>query len=395
MKRLIIAVLATAVLASASMPAAAGEPTYGFKLGGYIKADASLDNARIWPGDYRIWVVDEEEKNNAFYMTANETRLGFDFWWDQDTYKTTAKIEFDFYGGGPATNKSNPMLRHAFVKLDADNWALLFGQTWDVISPLNPKTVNYSVQWGQGNIGYRRPQMRFTFKMKPGEESTIKLDAAISRNIGLDLDENGIDDGADAGLPSFQGRFGFGSPIGEDGKIAVGISGHYGTEKYTSAGSEDLDDMDTPSWSINGDLAIQATKRIAILGEFFTGENLNQYLGGILQGVDPMGNPVASTGGWGLLQIKATDTALLNFGYGFDDPDDTAWKAPEDGETYSMRDLNSEAYGNIMYSLTKNVSLMFELAYMQTKYMYTTNGVSTTEDFDAMRFQFAVKAAIK
>ena len=392
MKRVITAVLATVVLASASLPAAAGEPAYGFKLGGYIKADASLDNARIYPGDYRIWVVDEEEKNNAFYLTANETRLGFDFWWDQENYKTIAKIEFDFYGGGPATNRSNPMMRHAYVKLEADNWALLFGQTWDIISPLNPKTVNYSVQWGQGNIGYRRPQMRFTFKVKPGEESTIKLDAGISRNIGLDLDGNGIDDGADAGLPAFQGRIGFGAPLGENGKIAIGVSSHYGIEKYTDL---DTDDMDTPSWSINGDLAIKANKRIALLGEFFMGENLNQYLGGILQGVDPLGNPVASMGGWGLIQLKATDKALFNVGYGFDDPDDGEWKAPEDGETYTLRDLNSEAFGNIMYSLTSNVSLMFELAYMQTKYMYMTDGVSTTEDFDAMRFQFAVKAAIK
>ena len=67
----------------------------------------------------------------------------------------------------------------------------------------------------------------------------------------------------------------------------------------------------------------------------------------------------------------------------------------KDGETYALKDLNSEAYGNLMYSLTNNVSLMFELAYLQTKYTYLTDGVSTTEDFDAMRFQFAVKAAIK
>ena len=394
MKRLIIAVLATAVLASASMPAAAGEPAYGFKFGGYVKADAIWDNARVYPGNYQLWVVDESEKNNEFFMTANETRLGLDFWWDEDTYKTTAKIEFDFYGGGPATNKSNPMMRHAYVKLAADNWALLFGQTWDVISPLNPKTVNYSVQWAQGNIGYRRPQMRFTFKMKPGEESTIKIDAAIARNIGMDLDNDGLDDGADAGLPSFQGRFGFGSPIGSEGKIAVGISGHYATEKYSDI-TEGIDSQDTPSYSINGDLAIKINKRFALLGEFFYGENLNQYLGGVLQGVNPLGDPLPSTGGWGLLQVKATDKALFNFGYGFDDPDENEWKAPEDGETYTLRDLNSEAYANLMYSLTGNVSLMFEVGYLTTKYNYLTDGVSITEDFDAMRFQFAVKAAIK
>ena len=395
MKRVIIAALAATVLALASLPLSAGEPAYGFKFGGYVKADAIEDNARIYPGNYQLWVVDEEEKNNAYYLTANETRLGFDFWWDEETYKTTAKIEFDFQGGGPGTNKSNPMMRHAYIKLEGGNWALLFGQTWDIISPLNPKTVNYSVQWAQGNIGYRRPQMRFTYKMKPGENSTIKLDAGITRNIGLDLDNNGLDDGAEAGVPTFQGRFGFGTPMGDEGKLSIGVSGHYGIEKFTSDLSDPPDKRDAPSWSINGDLAIKINQRFALLGELFMGENLNQYLGGILQGVDPLGNPIQSMGGWGLLQVKATDKTLLNFGYGFDDPDDSKWMTPETGETYTLRDLNSETYGNLMYSLTKNVSLMFELAYLQTKYTYTTNGVSTTEDFDAMRFQFAVKAAIK
>jgi hypothetical protein len=395
MKRVLIAVLAAAVLATASLPLSAGEPTYGFKFGGYVKADAMWDNARIYPGNYRLWVVDEEEKNNAFYMTANETRLGFDFWWDEETYKTTAKLEFDFQGAGAAQNKAHPMMRHAYIKLAADNWELLFGQTWDIISPLNPRTVNYSVQWGQGNIGYRRPQMRFTFKMKPGEKATLKLTAGITRNLGHDLDNNKFDDGADAAVPTFQGRLGVGAPIGEEGKLAIGVSGHYGQEKYTDLSTDDIDARDTPSWSINGDLAIKINKRIALLGEFFMGENLNQYLGGVLQGVNPLGDPLPAMGGWGLIQVKATDKTLLNFGYGFDDPDDSEWKAPEDGDTYTLRDLNSEAYGNVMYSLTKNVSLMFELAYLQTKYRYETDGVSTTEDFDAMRFQFAVKAAIK
>ena len=396
MKRVIIAVLSATVLASAALPLSAGEPTYGFKFGGYVKADAMWDNARIYPGNYRLWVVDEEEKNDAFYLTANETRLGFDFWWDEETYKTTAKLEFDFQGAAPAENKSQPMLRHAYIKLAADNWELLFGQTWDIISPLNPKTVNYSVNWAQGNIGYRRPQMRFTFKMKPGEEATLKITAGITRNIGQDLDDDKFNDGADAGVPTFQGRLGLGTPMGEEGKLSIGVSGHYGQEKYTDLNTDEIDAKDTPSWSLNGDLAIKINKRVALLGEFFMGENLNQYLGGVLQGVNPLGDPLPSIGGWGLIQVKATTKTLLNFGYGFDNPDENEWKVPDDSESYTMRDLNTEAYGNVMYNLTKNVALMFELAWMETKYRTKTYGMQcTTESYDALRFQFAVKASIK
>ncbi len=396
MKRVIIAVLATVVLASASLPVTAGEPTYGFKFGGFVKADAMWDNARIYPGNYRLWVTQMEVKNDAFYLTANETRLGFDFWWDEGTYKTTAKLEFDFYGAAPAENKAQPMLRHAFIKLDGETWALLFGQTWDIISPLNPKTVNYSVNWTQGNIGYRRPQMRFTFKMKPGESTDLKIDLGISRNLGHDLDDDKFNDGTDAGMPAFQGRLGLGTPMGEEGKFAIGVSGHYGQEKYAALGAEDIDANDTPSWSLNGDLLIKINKRVSLLGEFFMGENLSQYLGGVLQGVNPVGDPLPSMGGWGQIQVGVSKKTLINVGYGWDDPDGDKWLVPDDGESYSMRDFNSEAYGNVMYGLTNNVSLLFELAYMQTKYRDTTYGVeSTLADYDAMRFQFAVKAAIK
>ena len=400
MKRVIIAVLATVVLASASLPAMAGEPTYGFKFGGYVKADAIWDNTRIHPGNYRFWVVPVEEKNGAFYLTANETRLGFDFWWDEEKYKTTAKIEFDFYGGG-AENKANPMMRHAYVKVASGNWALLFGQTWDIISPLNPKTVNYSVGWMQGNIGYRRPQMRFTYKMAQGEKSTIKFDAGITRNIGHNLDagpliRDGLDDGADSAVPTFQGRLGFGTPFGEEGKLSIGVSGHYGQEKYTDPGTGEIDGLDTKSWSLNGDLAVKINKRFAVLAELFMGENLNQYLGGVGQGVNPVGDPLPSLGGWWMLQFKASPKFLFNFGYCFDNPDDSEWLVPDDGTRYALTDFNSEAFGNMMYSLTGNVSLMCELAFMQTDYLEREFGASdVSSEYDAFRFQFAVKAAIK
>ena len=395
MKRIITAALAVLVVAAAAVPAGAGEPSYGFKFGGYIKTDASWDDTRIYPGNYRLWVQPYEEKNNAFYLTANESRLAFDFWWDQDDYKTKAYLEFDFYGGG-AENKANPMLRHAYVKLDAGSWQLLFGQTWDIISPLNPKTVNYSVMWTQGNIGYRRPQMRFTYKMKMSEDATLKLDAGVTRNIGIDLDGDDFNDGTDAAVPTFQGRLGFGMPVGEEGKLSIGASSHYGNERSADPVTGEIDAIDTPSWSINGDLAIKVNKKVAILGEFFYGENLKQYLGGISQGVNPIGGALPAMGGWGMVQLRANDKMLFNAGYGFDDPDDAEWIVPDDTETYTLRDWNSEMFANLMYGPTSNVSLMFEAAYMQTKYLDRSFGEDDVlGDYNGMRFQFAVKAAFK
>jgi hypothetical protein len=383
------------VLAAAALPLSAGEPSYGFKFSGFFKTDAMWDNTRLYPGDYRLWVQPYDEKNNEFFLTANETRLGFDFWWDETTYTTKAKLEFDFYGAAPAENKSQPMLRHAYVSLAGGSWMLLFGQTWDIIAPLNPKTVNYSVNWGQGNIGYRRPQIRFAYKFYQGEKTAVKLDVGISRNIGSDVDGDGFDDGADAAIPTFQGRLGLGTSMGSEGKLAIGVSSHYGLEKYADTTSAELDAKDTPSWSINGDLMIKVNEYVALMGEFFMGENLKQYLGGVLQGVNPLGDPLPATGGWGLVQINPSESATFNFGYSWDNPDEAEWKVPDNGKSYTLRDLNTEAYGNLMYKLTGNVTLMFELAWLETKYRTSTYGMqSTTEKFDALRFQFAVKAGI-
>lgn len=392
MRRLITLLLAAVVLSSVASTVPAAEPDYGFKFGGYFKTDAIYDNARISPGDYRIYVpAYGEEKNNEFYLSIKETRLAFDFWWDEEDFKTTAKLEFDLYGLSAAHNKAQMMVRHAYVRMTGENWAFLAGQTWDIISPLNPGTVNYSVLWGQGNIGYRRPQLRFTASAVPAEKTSLRFDAGVTRNIGLDLDDDGINDGADAGFPTLQGRLGLDAPLLDAGKIGIGVSGHYGSSTW---GPEDSLSVD--SWSANVDLIVQPTAKFALLGEFFTGENLGQYLGGALQSVNPVGDPLPSMGGWGMVRIIPTGRVILNFGYGFDDPDDEEWIVPDDGEAYTLRDMNSEFFGNLMYGITDNVQAMFEIAWMNTEYLTRTfGGDPLTDEFDALRFQVAVKAAIR
>ena len=94
-------------------------------------------------------------------------------------------IEIDFYGGG-AENKPRPQLRHAYADIAwvDSGWNMLAGQTWDLISPLNPWTLNYSVAWWAGNIGFRRPQIRLTKQTGIGEGADFLAAFAITRDIG-------------------------------------------------------------------------------------------------------------------------------------------------------------------------------------------------------------------
>ncbi len=396
----ITAVLALAFLAAA--PVLAGEECskdFGFSFGGFIKTDLIYDTTRLFPGNYLLYVQPYAgDANNEFFLTARESRLAFDFWWKEGDYDTKAYLEFDFQNAGGGENKAGPMLRHAYFKISKCRWSLLAGQTWDIISPLNPSTANYSVLWYQGNIGYRRPQIRFSTWTKAGEGKKVTLDVGISRNLGgdiADIDGFSIDDGADSGLPAVQGRVGFASSLGESGKIAVGISGHYGKETY------DVDDLeDIRSWSANADLSLAFNEKICLKGEFFTGKNLGQYLGGIGQSTDNRNNPLSSIGGWGMLSVKMTEKVTVNAGYGFDDPDEAEWYCPDEDGAWSLKSKNSAAFGNLFYGFTKRVTAIFEIGYMKTEYLDRDNdGAGTITDtlteYDGLRFQFALKCALK
>lgn len=390
---------------------------YSFKFSGYFKADYAYDDLRTWPGNYAIKVLETAE-GNATHMTARESRIGFDFAWTEEKWRTDAKLEFDFYGLGaaPATtnsmeNKATTMLRHAYLKLSRGSWSILAGQTSDVISPLVPKTVNYTVGWGQGNIGYRRPQFRFTGTADMGSK---KITAAIaaSRTLAHDLDVicddgecetgDGYDDGSAAGFPTVQGRLGFESGFGGQGHARLGVSGHYGKEKArlkTFELGELLDNStrELDSWSFNVDLKLKLTDKVSLSGEYFMGQNLAAYLGGVLQDYSPTFNELGASGGWGMISLVPAKKALFNVGYCFDDPDETDFIIPDDS-SHSMITMNSVLFGNLMYSITRNVTAMIEGSYLKTTYLHKTmsgGSVDMTErDYDSIRVQFALKAAI-
>jgi hypothetical protein len=370
-----------------------GEHSYSFKFSGYFKADAAYDETRIYPGDYALRVMKDED-NNVMSMTARETRMGLDFWWKESDIRTDAKLEFDFYGVSAAENKAGPMLRHAYIKLTKGRWSLLAGQTSDVISPLVPKTVNYTVAWSQGNIGYRRPQIRVSTAAKLCEKAKLIAALAATRTLGSDLDGDGIDDGADAALPTVQGRLAVGANVGESGGITVGVSGHYGIEKY---GPEDS--LETVSKSFNVDVMLILSKKISLSGEFFVGDNLGTYFGGALQSVNRFTNREISTiGGWGMLSFKPSGKVTLNAGYAWDDPREEDLYIPS-GDEHSFINMNSVMFGNVMYALTGNVTAMLELSQLKTRYfskdLIDTEYYYGNSDYDAMRVQFALKAALK
>jgi hypothetical protein len=426
MRRTVTASMIFIALTLCAFAAAAEEksPAYSFKFSGYFKGDIVYDDARVNSGNYALYVYGNPEKDkptnlnrpdkDAMNVTARESRFSLDFTWKENEFQTDARFEFDFYGLGVSPsgmnsqeNKPAPMLRHAYLQLTKGRWSLLAGQTSDIISPLVPKTVNYTVCWDQGNIGYRRPQFRMSAWGNASEK--IKVSGALGafRTLGGDLDKDNIDDGADAAVPTAEGRLAVAAKLGEKRAMEIGLSGHYGKEEClrpadTLGTGEIKYTKEIESWSRNVDLKVTLCDCFELMGEFFMGKDLGAYLGGVGQmvnGMPPKG--IRAKGGWMQASYKPMDKIWLNIGYAKDDPDEPEFVPLKDPKKklYSFIDANQAIFGSIMYSITSTVTGMLEVSQLTTTYSYVTDENNKIKrdaaDFDDLRVQFALKAAIK
>lgn len=339
---------------------------------GYLKLDASWDEALVNTGNFARWVISPDvfAPHQHFNMTARQTRLGFRVGTHAGTATLTGRWEADFYGGG-AENKNALQVRHAYVSaVWPSGWELLAGQTSDVISPLNPSTLNYTVAWWAGNIGYRRPQLRATRRVAISAEGTLRFEGAISRTIGDDFVtvEPG-DSGADSAVPTLQGLVGLELPMG-GGPLGVGFYGHVGDENlHRELGGEDVD---LRTQSVGAYLALPLGSALALSGEVWSGSNMDDFLGGVAQGVRVRGtgaNAIDTHGGWAELSWTATGHLALHAGASRDDPE------AEDLDE-GARDLNEALWGTIAHDVGGGLRYGLEVSRWRTRYVGMLEGTS-------------------
>lgn len=338
---------------------------------GYTKLDASWDEGLVNAGNYARWVYSDDvfPGHGHFNMTARQTRLGFRAVTKSGDATLTGRFESDFYGGG-AENKNWLQVRHAYVDVVwPSGWSILAGQTSDVVSPLNPGTLNYTVAWWAGNIGYRRPQFRVTRRAKMSGGGEFRVEAAATRTIGDDFvtSEPG-DSGADSELPTFQGLMGFAFPVAGR-SLGVGVYGHRGEENlHQELGG---DPVKVDSWSWGGYLTLPLGSEVTLLGEAWVGSNMDDYLGGIAQGlrvVNTRANAIDARGGWAELQWKKGVTQL-HAGFSLDDPDAADLGA-------GARDRNSAIWGTWIRDAGGGLSYGLEISRWETKYLQVADGAS-------------------
>lgn len=364
--------------------AGAEEEKPSVKAYGYIKLDDLYETGHSSHGNYAMWAMNPGETNGKFYVTAKETRLGlaitgFSF----GKFKVTGKIEVDFHSNYEAENKAYNYMRHAYLQISDGSLTITAGQTWDIINPLNPVTLNYSVLWCAGNIGYRRPQLSFRKDFKAGK-NLVTLEAGIFRTISADYDMDGVDDGVSSGLPTIQGRIAGKLNVGNQAFLQLGVSGHYGkidtfwfTRHYK-----------TISNSLNADFLLVLSPKFKILAEYFSGKNLSPYLGGIAQ--SPSLENVAggsiqfidinSRGFFVNVVANPIKKVRLSTGLGIDDPFYKDSDYPLDS---GFMTKNTSIFGNLVISLSRSVEVGLEISHWKTDKWYNSRIVT----YKTTRFQ--------
>ena len=358
---------------------------------GYVKADMTYDSQSTEPksdATFTFFVQPEVEgeKDSQTRLGARESRLGLNlFGPDVGDWKTTGKVEMDFYGGGGTANSYTPRIRLAYMDVaHGSGFALRAGQDWDTFVELAPRIVNFAYLADVGALGLRRPQARATQEIKLTDSTKVVLKAAVAQTVGQDLDGGGFDDGSDADYPTAQWNAALHQQLWVEKKMArIAFSGHFGQETLDTAVSNAVvaaDTTDYDTWSAQGSVFLPLTKCLAVQANIWQGANLDTYYGGIGQGVNAtLGEEVEAAGGWAQLLYDPTDKISIGLGYSVDDPDDEDLNA-------GQRAKNEMYLVNAAYKFTAALTAMAEYSQMTTDYL-------DREDATNDRVQLAMKYA--
>lgn len=367
--------IALALVVCCAIPAFALEvtvPDAGLRLQiyGYLRADLSHDTQATAPkGDFAFYVLPEVngEKDAQTHFGARESRIGVNlFGPDSANWKTTGKLEMDFYGGDKA-NAYNPRMRLAYLDLaHSSGFSLRFGQDWETFTEVTPRIVNFAYLADVGALGLRRPQARATQELKVTDNTKLVLKIAAAQTVGEDLDGGTFEDGADADWPTAQFNVALHQKLWTEKSARIAFSGHYGQETVDESVSNAVvaaDSQDFDSWSAQGSIFLPICKQLAVQGNLWKGENLDTYFGGIGQGVNmALGREIEAQGGWAQLLYDPTDKLSFGLGYAVDDPkdEDVAEGKPS---------KNESIFGNVSYKFTAAVTALAEYTHMTTDYL--------------------------
>jgi hypothetical protein len=230
------------------------------QLTGFFKLDAVYQDAGVNGLTFPRYAVAGDGNS---YLTVSHSRFGFKYAGLplNNGMNVSAVLEWDFFDATSA-NQMKFRFRQGFFSLQKDKHTILFGQTWDLFSPLGPTTLmTNGYLWQTGNLGFRHAQIRYAF-------SGPHLDFAVA------LNDPATSGGWKSKMPVLESRLGL--KLGANNKFQFGLSGIYGrenTETNTAFEGDFKDKVNIAGVSLDWNLA--SGKLLSLKGEFARGENLS------------------------------------------------------------------------------------------------------------------------
>jgi len=226
------------------------------QLYGFFKLDAAYQNGGVNGLTFPRYAV---TGNNNLHLSATHSRFGFKYAGTplSNGMNVAAVLEWDLFDP-TSPNQMKLRFRQGYFTLAKKGHSLLFGQAWDLFSPLGPTTLmTNGYLWQTGNLGFRHAQIRYAY-------SAPRFDFAFA------VSDPTSSWGSPIKLPVFQSRVGV--KLGEGNKYQLGVSGIFSRNPVEISYIQYKNLDNTLGVSLDWNLAFG--KLLSLKGEFARGENL-------------------------------------------------------------------------------------------------------------------------
>jgi hypothetical protein len=347
-----------------------------------LKITAGLDTlslfstARTFPSGLPLFLLPDSPfglDTNSFDLHARQSYVGAVFSGPQlGEFQTGGQLLTFFQNDDLSADDYGLLVYYAFGELKSENWRFAAGLQQDVFNPVSPTIVYLTKMYASGNTGSYRGQLRAERFFQDGDNFGVTVQTALSEPLSTLVTGGAGRITEDNGWPNFETRveLGFGQ-LGEvrGNKIRpleIGVSsvvGQFRTTRTLLADPASLPPravIDTGG--IGSDFEWWASDRFGARGEFYYGQGMGEYNGGILQSFNPTTfNEIRSTGGFGELFCYLNDAVHVHIGYGVDDP--------RDGDLAPTQIRRNQTYFcNFVWDVSKAVQLGLEIDYRKTDY---------------------------
>jgi hypothetical protein len=349
-------------------------PYFNVHVFGALKADFLFSAARpLSPGTPYLLLPRSPRgfDETTFDAHARQSTLGAALTGPQmGSWQSGGTVLAMFYNDNVIADQYGFLPLLAWGELKNDRWRFAAGLQFDVFNPGAPTVLPFSALCGSGNSGNSfRGQVRVERFLNPSESVQWTIQTALSEPIATTIDPVfGLSE--DNGWPNVEGRVAIGlGAVGPDGlrPFELGVSGVVGQLRTTLPQPRGRVVADV--WGLGADFRWRINDLFGVAGEFYTGQTLGTYSGGVLQNINadsvtPANSTlqgIRSTGGWLETFVYWTPCLHSHVGLGIDDPLDR-------DVSITQRTQNSTLFANAIWDVNQAFRVAFEFTWRETAY---------------------------